>query len=154
MGQMRDPLATRVVGAVVGAFYLVTGAWAFLAPMSFFSSVATFAPLNIHLLHDVGAFQVGLGLALTAPVALRAPLRASLIAVLGASLLHVLAQLSSSRLRLGNEAVPPRGVPRYPALQASEGSPVLNPPSIGADGGPDRRVANFRTAVLNSNQVV
>jgi hypothetical protein len=95
---MRDPLATRVVGAVVGAFYLVTGAWAFLAPMSFFSSVATFAPLNIHLLHDVGAFQVGLGLALTAPVALRAPLRASLIAVLGASLLHVLAHVEDIRL--------------------------------------------------------
>src|SRR5712692_3853482 len=80
---MRDPLATRVVGAVIGAFYLVTGAWAFLAPMSFFSAVATFAPLNMHLLHDAGAFQVGLGLALTVPVALRAPLRAPLIAVLG-----------------------------------------------------------------------
>ena len=98
MGQMRDPSATRVVGAVVGAFYLVTGAWAFLAPMSFFSSVATFAPINIHLLHDAGAFQVGLGLALTVPVALRAPLRASLIAVLGASLLHVLAHVEDIRL--------------------------------------------------------
>ena len=95
---MRDPWATRVVGAVIGAFYLVTGVWAFLAPMSFFSAVATFAPFNIHLLHDAGAFQVGLGLALMVPVALRAPLRAPLIAVLGASVLHVVAHVEDVRL--------------------------------------------------------
>ena len=95
---MRDPFATRVIGAVIGAFYLVTGAWAFLAPLSFFSAVATFAPANIHLLHDAGAFQVGLGLALTVAVALRAPLRAPLIAVLGASLLHVSAHVEDIRL--------------------------------------------------------
>lgn len=95
---MRDPWATRVVGAAMGAFYLVTGAWAFLAPMSFFSAVATFAPLNIHLLHDAGAFQVGLGLALMVPVAMRAPLRAPLIAVLGASVLHLLAHVEDVRL--------------------------------------------------------
>jgi hypothetical protein len=95
---MRDPLATRVIGAVIGAFYLVTGAWAFVAPLSFFSVVATFAPQNVHLLHDLGAFQVGLGLALTIPVALQVPLRAPLIAVLGASVLHVLAHLEDIRL--------------------------------------------------------
>ena len=97
-GSIRDPLATRVVAAVIGAFYLVTGTWALLAPLSFFSSVANFVPLNIHLLHDVGAFQVGLGLALTVAVALRAPLRVPLIAVLGASVLHVIAHLEDIRL--------------------------------------------------------
>src|SRR5260370_18173913 len=66
--------------------------------MSFFSAVATFAPLNVHLLHDAGAFQVGLGLALTIPVALRAPLRAPLIAVLGASVLHLIAHVEDVRL--------------------------------------------------------
>lgn len=98
MGLMRDPLATRVVGVVIGAFYLVTGAWALLAPLSFFSAVATFAPLNIHLLHDAGAFQVGLGLALTVPVALKAPLRIPLIAVLAASILHVFAHIEDIHL--------------------------------------------------------
>jgi hypothetical protein len=98
MGLMRDPLATRVIGAVIGTFYLVNGAWALLAPLSFFNAVATFAPANIHLLHDLGAFQVGLGLALTLPVALRAPLRAPLIAVLGASVLHVVAHLEDIHL--------------------------------------------------------
>jgi uncharacterized membrane protein len=95
---MGEPRAARAIGAVIGVFYLVTGAWAFLAPLSFFSAVATFAPLNIHLLHDAGAFQVGLGLALTVPIALRAPMRASLIAVLGASVLHVLAHVEDIRL--------------------------------------------------------
>jgi uncharacterized membrane protein len=95
---MRDLRASRMIGAVIGIFYLVTGAWAFLAPLNFFRAVATFAPLNIHLLHDAGAFQVGLGLALTLPIALRAPLRASLIAVLGASVLHVLAHVEDIRL--------------------------------------------------------
>jgi len=77
---------------------MVTGAWAFLAPLSFFNAVATFAPTNVHLLHDAGAFQVGLGLALAAPVALQAPLRAPLIAVLAASILHVVAHLEDIRL--------------------------------------------------------
>lgn len=95
---MRDPLATRVIGAVIGAFYLLTGAWAFVAPLSFFSAIATFAPPNVHLLHDLGAFQIGLGLALTLPVALQISLRAPLIAVLAASLLHVLAHLEDIRL--------------------------------------------------------
>jgi hypothetical protein len=95
---MRDPLATRVIGAAIGAFYLLTGAWAYLAPLSFFSAVATFAPANVHLLHDLGAFQVGLGLALTVPVTLQVPLRAPLIAVLAASVLHVFAHLEDIRL--------------------------------------------------------
>ena len=95
---MRDPLVTRVIGAVIGAFYVVTGGWSLLAPLSFFSAVANFAPANIHLLHDLGAFQVGLGLALTMPVVLGAPLRASLIAVLGASILHVGAHIEDVNL--------------------------------------------------------
>jgi hypothetical protein len=95
---MRDPRVARVIGAVIGVFYMVTGAWALLAPLNFFSAVATFAPLNIHLLHDAGAFQIGLGLALTMSVSLRAPLRASLIAVLGASVLHLLAHVEDIRL--------------------------------------------------------
>lgn len=95
---MRDPRAARLIGAAIGVFYLATGGWALLAPMSFFDAVATFAPLNIHLLHDAGAFQIGLGLALTVSVALRAPLRVPLIAVLGASVLHLLAHVEDIRL--------------------------------------------------------
>src|SRR5487761_65140 len=95
---MREPLATRVLAVVVGVFYLVFGVWALVAPLNFFSTIATFAPANVHLFHDLGAFQIGLGLALTLPVALRAPLRAPLIAVLVASLLHVLSHIEDIRL--------------------------------------------------------
>jgi hypothetical protein len=95
---MQGPLVTRVIAVVIGAFYVLTGTWSFLSPMSFFSNVATFAPRNIHLFHDLGAFQVGLGLVLIVPVALRAPLRVSLIAVLVASLLHVFAHVEDISL--------------------------------------------------------
>jgi uncharacterized membrane protein len=89
-GRMRPgSLTARVIALVIGLWYLVAGAWAFVAPASFFVSVATFAPYNEHLLHDVGAFQVGLGLALLLGVAARAALQPALLAVLAASLLHV-----------------------------------------------------------------
>jgi hypothetical protein len=83
---------------VIGAFYMVTGGWSFMAPLGFFSAVANFAPANIHLLHDLGAFQIGLGLALIVPVILGAPLRTSLIAVLGASIVHVGAHIEDVNL--------------------------------------------------------
>ena len=95
---MQGPLVTRVIAVVIGAFLLLTGAWSFLSPMSFFDNVANFAPRNIHLLHDVGAFQVGLGLVLILPVALRAPLRVPLIAVLVASVLHLFAHVEDNSL--------------------------------------------------------
>ena len=42
-----------------GLFMLVLGIWAFFAPASFADLVAF--PYNRHLLHDVGAFQIGIG---------------------------------------------------------------------------------------------
>ena len=44
-----------------GLFMLALGIWAFFAPASFADFVAF--PYNRHLLHDVGAFQIGLGVA-------------------------------------------------------------------------------------------
>ena len=88
----------RVIALIVGAFYLASGAWSFLYPSSFYGTVASFVPYNLHLLHDLGAFQVGLGLVLVVPVLLKLPLRAPLIAVLAASLLHVVAHLEDIRL--------------------------------------------------------
>jgi hypothetical protein len=54
----------RIVVVLAGVFLVGFGLWAFLSPSSFYSSVALFPPYNQHLLHDVGAFQVGLGSAL------------------------------------------------------------------------------------------
>lgn len=47
-----------------GLFFVVFGAWAFVAPHSFYDQLATFPPYNRHLVHDIGAFQIGIGAAL------------------------------------------------------------------------------------------
>ncbi len=51
-------LAITALGAAV---FLVFGLWSFLDPRSFFEQLAHFEPYNVHFLHDVGAFQVGIG---------------------------------------------------------------------------------------------
>jgi uncharacterized protein YjeT (DUF2065 family) len=55
---------TRVVAAAAGLLLVATGLWAFTAPRSFYEVVATYPPFNQHLLHDIGAFNLGLGAAL------------------------------------------------------------------------------------------
>jgi hypothetical protein len=47
-------------------FFLASGAWAFVAPHSFYVTLAHYPPYNEHLFHDIGAFQLGLGAALVA----------------------------------------------------------------------------------------
>ena len=48
--------------AVAGAlFNLAIGLWAFFDAFSFYEEIADFPPYNAHFLHDVGAFQVGIG---------------------------------------------------------------------------------------------
>ena len=56
----RDRVA-RVVALVAGLLTLGAGLWAFIGPRSFYDAVATFPPYNRHLIHDIGAFQIGLG---------------------------------------------------------------------------------------------
>lgn len=59
---VREPSATiRLVAIVGGLAFLGLGLWALVAPRSFFDTLATFEPYNRHLLHDLGAFQAGLG---------------------------------------------------------------------------------------------
>lgn len=50
-----------ILTALGAGFFLVFGLWAFLDPRSFFDQFAHFEPYNAHFLHDVGAFQVGIG---------------------------------------------------------------------------------------------
>ena len=49
------------VARITGVVFVALGLWAFLDARSFFDSVAVFPPFNAHFLHDVGAFQIGLG---------------------------------------------------------------------------------------------
>ncbi len=51
-------MTARAIAYVVRAFYVLTGAWAFLFRNAFYSAVAAFTPCNLHLLHDVGVFSI------------------------------------------------------------------------------------------------
>jgi hypothetical protein len=86
-------MITRALASVVGAFYLLSGGWAFLFPSGFYLTVATFTPYNLHLLHDAGAFQIGLGVSLLAAATLGRGLAPVLFGVLAGSLFHLIAHL-------------------------------------------------------------
>lgn len=57
----RQPGTTAAV-LVCAASMLILGVWAYAAPVSFSHFIA-YAPYNRHLVHDAGAFQIGLGAA-------------------------------------------------------------------------------------------
>ena len=56
--------------AVLGLVSIAAGLWAMLGPHSFYDQAATFPPFNRHFIHDIGAFQIGLGSCLLAALAL------------------------------------------------------------------------------------
>jgi hypothetical protein len=79
---------TRVIAALVGAFLVVLGLWAFLGPRSFYDQIALFPPYNRHMLHDIGAFQAGLGVTLLLAVRWGDALGVALAGVASGSALH------------------------------------------------------------------
>jgi hypothetical protein len=78
----------RAVTLAGAAVVIVAGAWAFLGPGSFYERVAHLPPYNRHFLHDVGAFQLGLGAALALGLAGWDGRRVALWTVAVASVLH------------------------------------------------------------------
>ena len=60
----------RACVAVLGVISIGAGLWALIAPHSFYDQAATFPPYNRHFIHDIGAFQIGLGSCLIAALAL------------------------------------------------------------------------------------
>ncbi len=58
---MTSARLTTIMLWLAGLFFLVVGIYAFVAPHSFYDQIATFPPYNRHLMHDVGAFQIGIG---------------------------------------------------------------------------------------------
>lgn len=91
-------MVARIIAGVVGLFYVVTGAWSFLFPANFYSAVASFSPYNLHLLHDAGAFQIGLGAVLVTAALSGKGLVPALVGVLAGSVLHLAAHLLDIRL--------------------------------------------------------
>lgn len=88
----------KVVAALAGLFYLTFGIWAFAAPESFFDSIATYPPYNEHLIHDLGAFQIGLGVAALAGAVLSNAMAATLAGVAAASLMHGVSHITDHHL--------------------------------------------------------
>jgi hypothetical protein len=58
---VRAERIARGTAAAVGVALCGLGVWAFLAPRSFFDTLAVFDPFNAHFVRDIGAFQLGLG---------------------------------------------------------------------------------------------
>ena len=59
----RDPFVVGITGAA-GLIFVALGLWALVSPSAFYDRIALFPPYNRHFLHDVGAFQIGLGMTL------------------------------------------------------------------------------------------
>ncbi|MDP9180290.1 MAG: hypothetical protein M3O21_01015 [Chloroflexota bacterium] len=59
----RVDLVSVIILGGFGVFTVALGVWAIIAPVSFFDNIGHFEPYNRHFLHDVGAFQLGLGAA-------------------------------------------------------------------------------------------
>jgi hypothetical protein len=73
----------RIGVAVLGCISVGAGLWAMVAPHSFYDQAATYPPYNRHFIHDIGAFQIGLGGCLLAALAIRDAL---LVVLIGNSL--------------------------------------------------------------------
>lgn len=72
----------------LAVFWILTGAWAFLGPKSFYDRLATFPPYNVHFLHDIGAFSIGLGTVLLLASLRWSTLRTALVGVGTGSAVH------------------------------------------------------------------
>ena len=81
----------RYVAAASGVFLIAFGLWAFFDPHSFFEQIATFKPYNRHLMHDIGAFQFGLGATLLIALAWTDALAVALAGAGAGSVLHAAA---------------------------------------------------------------
>ncbi len=80
--------------AIVGAvFFVGFGLWAMVAPQSFFDQLATYPPYNEHFLHDIGAFQLGIGATLIAALVLADGLAIALAGAAVGSVAHAIAHV-------------------------------------------------------------
>ncbi|HVP06044.1 MAG TPA: hypothetical protein VMT90_10250 [Dehalococcoidia bacterium] len=95
----RSDLVSTLVIAGFGVFTLVLGFWALIDTSSFFDNIGHFPPYNRHFLHDVGAFQIGIGGALLFALAWRDD---AILAVLGGAAAgataHEIAHIADSDL--------------------------------------------------------
>ncbi len=104
----------RTVTLAGAGLLLGAGAWAFADPPSFYAQVATFEPYNRHLLHDVGAFQLGLGAGLVVGMLSLGGRSAVLWGAAVAAVVHTLSHVLD--WNLGGRAADPIGLSIIAAL--------------------------------------
>ena len=80
--------AIRTITAVGAGFFLLGGIWSLVAPRSFYDTLATYPPFNDHLFHDIGAFQIGIGVGALAGIFGRDALSAGLAGAASGAILH------------------------------------------------------------------
>lgn len=83
---------------MAGVFFAAAGIAAFVAPAAFFEAAAAFEPYNAHLIRDIGAFQVGLGVVLLLSVWFRDGLVVALGGVGVGSLVHAVGHVLDRHL--------------------------------------------------------
>ena len=87
-GRVRLGPALTALVALIGVSILVPGFWAWLAPASF-ARLVNFE-LHEHYLHDVGVFQIGIGVTVLSALLWSDGLTVALIGFLTANSLHAL----------------------------------------------------------------
>lgn len=84
----------RLAAGLGGFLLLGLGAWAMVAPESFFNMIALFEPYNAHFIQDIGAFQIGMGVVLLlAGYITSDALTAALLGIGVGALAHVVSHL-------------------------------------------------------------
>ena len=83
--------APRIIALLGGLSLVVFGAWAFRDPRGFYDAVAVWPPFNKHFIHDIGAFQIGLGLTLLLALVRGDALFVALAGVGGGAAVHAAA---------------------------------------------------------------
>ena len=83
----------RAFAIAAGLLTIALGLWCFLAPQSFYDQIAHWPPYNQHLLHDIGAFQMGLGAVLLAGAFIRDGLLVGLTGGAVGSVMHAIAHV-------------------------------------------------------------
>lgn len=81
-------VAVRIVTALIAVFFVSLGVWALTDPRSFYDQLAAYPPYNEHFLHDVGAFQIGIGSTLGLALFRRDALQVALLGTSIGTVMH------------------------------------------------------------------
>lgn len=63
VARILDDQGVRLLAAAIGVVIGLQGVWAFVAPRSFYDTLAEFPPFNAHFIRDIGTIQIGVGVA-------------------------------------------------------------------------------------------